>query len=85
MILSCSSNHFSFLFAFLFLLSVFRSQIGVFCHLIKWEYKCSTKTRRHKETGELVETRQWRLQNKRLGVQNKKAVPHLLNYEADIK
>jgi hypothetical protein len=40
--------------------------------LIKWEYKCSTKTRRHKETGEQVETRQWRLQNKRLGGQNKR-------------
>jgi hypothetical protein len=52
--------------------SVFCSQIGVFCHLIKWEYKCSTKTRSHKKTGELVETRQWKLQNKRLGAENKR-------------
>lgn len=51
---------------FAFAFSVFCSQIGVFFHLIKWEYKCSTKTRRHKKTGELVETRQWMLQNKRL-------------------
>ncbi len=57
---------------FAFAFSVFCSQIRVFCHLIKWEYKCSAKLGGTKKQGNWVETRQWRLQNKRLGGQNKR-------------